>query len=68
MKIKFEYDKNLIDTEQEITISVADLRDLINANSLKPQDKKDEVHLILQCIMKKNRLQKDTFKVDFDLN
>lgn len=68
MKIKFDYDKNLIDTQKDITISVADLRDLINSNGLKPQDMKDEVYLILQCIMKKNHLQKNTFVVDFDLS
>jgi len=68
MKIKFEYDKNLIDTQKDIVISVADLRDLINASNLNPQDTKDEMYLILQSIMRKNRLQKNTFAVDFDLS
>lgn len=63
--LEFKYDKNLINTEKDITISVADLRDLINANSLKPQDMKDEVWLILQSIIRKNGFEKNTFAVDF---
>jgi hypothetical protein len=44
---------------------VADLRDLVNANSLNSQDMKDEVWLILQSIIRKNGFEKNTFAVDF---
>lgn len=66
--LKFEYDKNLINTEKDLTISVADLRDLINSHLLNPQDRKDEIYLILQSIMHKNHFDKKTFVIDFDLS
>lgn len=55
----FIYNNELISTQDEIKISVADLRDLIQAGELLAVNEKQavaEYKLIVECILRKNRL------------
>ena len=59
MKVNFEYDNSKISTVDEIKISIADLRDLIqSANLISNSDGhyKNEVSEILRSIIRKNRM------------
>lgn len=61
----FNYDKNQVDTQTEILISVADLRDLIQAASLKnSSDSITELNYILRSVGRKNHLTHKAFSVD----
>lgn len=55
--MKFEYDRKIISTTDDLQISVADLRDLINAIGLLDKSVAvQEVGNVLRCIEHKNRL------------
>lgn len=57
MEINFEYDKNSVTTQTELKVSVADLRDLIQASSiLNNEQRLNEYWLILNQISRKNYL------------
>lgn len=72
--MEFIYNKNKIKTTdnltisadqlQELIISVADLRDLVQANDLNADDKIAEINYILSCICHKNRLENTDLKVE----
>jgi len=56
--MNFIYDKKLISTLDEIKMSVADLRDLINAGRLSDERQLiEEYNLIIKCILYKNNLK-----------
>lgn len=58
----FDYNHDTITTIDRIEISVADLRDLVNASTLSNEnDKQKEIELILQCIERKNKLAEKSF-------
>lgn len=60
----FQYNKDKIQTTDHITISVADLRDLIQAHDLDDLDhKKAEIDLIISCILHKNHYDVGDMKV-----
>lgn len=61
----FEYDKEIISTQHELKISLADLRDLIQAYEIKvPEQALNEYALILEAILRKNNLPKGAVSVD----
>lgn len=46
-----------IDSRTELKITVADLRDLLNATSLLDNDiKQEEINHLLKCICRKNKM------------
>lgn len=61
----FLYDRNNINTQEDLKLSLADLRDLVQAINLKNEDvRRSEIDNILQSISKKNKLKKGTFWIE----
>ena len=57
MKIEFNYDKNIVTSQYELLVSVADLRDVIQAFAIENDAQKvHELKTILESIVRKNRL------------
>jgi hypothetical protein len=57
MKVEFNYDKNIVTTQDELIVSVADLRDLVQAFIIENDGQKvQELKIILESIVRKNRL------------
>ena len=57
MKVEFNYDKSQINSINELTVSVADLRDLVQAFTIGNDAQKiQELKIILESIVRKNRL------------
>ena len=57
MKVEFNYDKSQLASIDELTVSVADLRDLIQAFTIGNDAQKiQELKMILESIVRKNRL------------
>jgi len=60
----FIYNKEIISTLDEIKISVADLRDLIQARKLfDDRQAIDEYNFIIETILRKNNLSRNAFFV-----
>lgn len=63
--MKFEYNREIISTTYDLQISVADLRDLVNAGSYFDNTvAKQEVANVLRCIEHKNRLPEGSLMID----
>ena len=57
MKVEFNYDKSQLNSINELTVSVADLRDLVQAFTIGNDAQKiQELKIILESIVRKNRL------------
>lgn len=57
MKVEFNYDKSQLTSIDELTVSVADLRDLVQAFIIGNDAQKiQELKIILESIVRKNRL------------
>lgn len=57
MKVEFNYDKSQLTSINELTVSVADLRDLVQAFTIGNDAQKiQELKIILESIVRKNRL------------
>ena len=57
MKVEFNYDKSQLASIDELTVSVADLRDLVQAFTIGNDAQKiQELKIILESIVRKNRL------------
>lgn len=57
MKVEFNYDKSQLTSINELTVSVADLRDLVQAFTIENDAQKvQELKTILESIVRKNRL------------
>ena len=57
MKVEFNYDKSQLNSVNELTVSVADLRDLVQAFTIGNDAQKiQELKIILESIVRKNRL------------
>ena len=57
MKVEFNYDKSQLTSIDELTVSVADLRDLVQAFTIGNDAQKiHELKIILESIVRKNRL------------
>ena len=64
MKVEFNYDKSQLNSANELTVSVADLRDLVQAFSIENDAQKiQELKIILKSIVRKNRLLPGAFDV-----
>ncbi|WP_146055327.1 hypothetical protein [Paraburkholderia eburnea] len=59
--MEFIYNRDKIRTTDDITISVADLRDLIQACTLQESDAEGEYQIILDSIAHKNHLDSGVF-------
>lgn len=60
----FKYNNKQINTQDKLIISVADLRDLVNAGFMADAgSKKAEISLVLQCIQHKNNLKADAISI-----
>jgi hypothetical protein len=63
--MKFEYNREIISTTYDLKISVADLRDLVNACSYFNKDiAMQEVENVLRCIEHKNRLPEGSLTIE----
>jgi hypothetical protein len=57
MNVEFNYDKSQLTSIDELTVSVADLRDLVQAFTIGNDSQKiQELKIILESIVRKNRL------------
>lgn len=57
MKVEFNYDKSQLTSIDELTVSVADLRDLVQAFTIGNDAQQiQELKIILESIVRKNRL------------
>ena len=57
MKVEFNYDKSQLTSIDELTVSVADVRDLVQAFTIGNDAQKiQELKIILESIVRKNRL------------
>ena len=57
MKVEFNYDKSQRTSIDELTVSVADLRDLVQAFTIGNDAQKIlELKIVLESIVRKNRL------------
>ena len=57
MKVEFNYDKSQLTSIDELTVSVADLRDLVQAFTIGNDAQKiQELKIILESIVRKNKL------------
>ena len=57
MKVEFNYDKSQLNSVNELTVSVADLRDIVQAFTIGNDAQKiQELKIILESIVRKNRL------------
>lgn len=62
--MNFEYNRDVISTQDDIKISVADLRDLIQAYNIKlPEQAFNEYVVILEGILRKNSFEKEVMLV-----
>ena len=55
--IEFHYDKDTVTTQSELLVSVADLRDVIQAFNIPDEDQRlQEIQVVLASIVRKNKL------------
>jgi hypothetical protein len=65
MEIEFHYDKNTVTTQDELLVSVADLRDVIQAFTIPNEVQRlQELQLILESIVRKNKLPSGSLGVE----
>ncbi len=65
MGTEFIYDKNTLTTQDDLLVSVADLRDVIQAFNIPKEDQRlHEVQIILESIVRKNRLPRGSLSVE----
>ncbi|WP_145997161.1 hypothetical protein [Ralstonia mannitolilytica] len=63
--MKFTYDKNSLNTQSELLVSVADLRDVIQAFTIPNEGQRlQELQMVLECIVRKNKLPTDSVRVE----
>ena len=65
MKNEFIYDKSTLTTQDELLVSVADLRDVIQAFTISNEVQRlQELQLILESIVRKNKLPSGALGVE----
>jgi hypothetical protein len=65
MEVEFFYDKNKLTTQDELLVSVADLRDVIQAFAISNEAQRlQELQLFLESIVRKNKLPADSLGVE----
>ena len=63
--MNFIYDKNALTTQDELLVSVADLRDVIQAFTISNEVQRlQELQLILESIVRKNKLPTGSLGVE----
>ena len=61
----FHYDKNTLTTQSELLVSVADLRDLVQAFTIPDEAQRlQELQVVLASIMRKNKLPNGSLSVE----
>jgi len=65
MSMCFHYDRNTITTQSELKVSVADLRDLVQAFNIPNEGQRhQELQCVLESIMRKNCLKPGAIGVE----
>ena len=60
----FQYDKNTMTTQSELLVSVADLRDLVQAFTIPDEAQRlQEIQVVLASVVRKNKLPTDSLSV-----
>ena len=60
----FQYDKNTLTTQSELLVSVADLRDLVQAFTIPDEAQRlQELQVVLASVVRKNKLPTDSLSV-----
>ena len=60
----FQYDKNTLNTQSELLVSVADLRDLVQAFTIPDEAQRlQEIQVVLASVVRKNKLPTDSLSV-----
>lgn len=60
----FHYDKNTLTTQSELLVSVADLRDLVQAFTIPDEAQRlQEIQVVLASVVRKNKLPTDSLSV-----
>ena len=63
--MNFHYDKKSITTQSELLLSVADLRDLLQAFAIPDEAQRlQELQVVLASIVRKNKLPNGAMKVE----
>ena len=61
----FQYDKNTLTTQSELLVSLADLRDVIQAFTIQDEVQRlQELHVVLSSIVRKNKLPNGSLNVE----
>lgn len=61
----FHYDKNILTTQSELLVSVADLRDLVQAFVIPNEAQRlQELQMVLESIVRKNKLPNGSLNVE----
>lgn len=61
----FHYDKTTVTTQDDLQVSVADLRDVIQAFSISDEGQRlKELQVVLESIVRKNRLKPGALGVE----
>ena len=63
--VVFHYDKSTLSTQSELLMSVADLRDVVQAFAIPDENQRlRELQVILESIVRKNKLPSDSLNVE----
>ncbi len=63
--MNFHYDKNTLTTQSELLVSVADLRDLVQAFTIANEAQRlQELQVVLASIVRKNKLPTGSLSVE----
>ena len=64
-KVGFHYDKSTLSTQSELLMSVADLRDVVQAFAIPDENQRlRELQVILESIVRKNKLPTGSLSVE----
>jgi hypothetical protein len=63
--MNFTYNKMAVNTQSELLVSVADLRDVIQAFTIPDEGQRlQELQMVLECIVRKNKLPTGSVRVE----
>lgn len=63
--MNFTYNKMAVNTQSELLVSVADLRDVIQAFIIPDEGQRlQELQMVLECIVRKNKLPTGSVRVE----
>ncbi|GKS86457.1 hypothetical protein AVMA1855_19915 [Acidovorax sp. SUPP1855] len=62
--IEFHYDRNTLTAQYELLVSLADLRDLVQAFTIPDEAQRlQEIQVVLASVVRKNKLPTDSLSV-----